>query len=113
MDFQHPNYIYYGKLVNIVNGRCIDVEIDLGFGATRPQRLRFAGVSDDPNPEDERWLGEIMSEMDTLIIRTVKDGQFLVSAHVWVVEQTGWASMSVVYVNATLSDAKERPVLIP
>lgn len=104
MDFQFPNYTYHAKLVNIINGRCLNVDLNLGFGSIRRQRLRFAGLSDHPAPEDERWLRELLSEMDELVIRTVKDGHFLTSAHVWVVEKEGWSSHRITYVNSTLTD---------
>lgn len=108
MNFQYPTHTYPAKLIKVVNGRCIDVDLDLGFGVNRRQRLRFAGLSDEPAAEDERWLNEMLSKMDNLVICTVKDGYFLISAHVWIVEKEGWSTIRVTYVNSTLTDAKSK-----
>lgn len=103
MEIQYPNYTYRAKLVNIVNGRTIDVDLDLGFNTIKRKRLRFAGKSDKPAEMDKEWLEELLPV--DLVIKTVKDGHFLISAHVWFVEQTGWATVAITYVNDTLNDA--------
>ena len=40
-----PLYRYKGKVVNVVDGDTVDVEIDLGFGIVKHERVRLAGVN--------------------------------------------------------------------
>lgn len=38
-------YVYRAKVVKVVDGDTVDVDIDLGFGITRRERVRLAGVN--------------------------------------------------------------------
>jgi micrococcal nuclease len=38
-------YQYRGRVVKVVDGDTVDVDIDLGFGITRRERVRLAGVN--------------------------------------------------------------------
>ena len=38
-------YLYRGRVVKVVDGDTVDVDIDLGFGITRRERVRLAGVN--------------------------------------------------------------------
>ena len=40
-----PVYIYKAKVVNVVDGDTIDVDLDLGFRVTTRQRVRLYGVN--------------------------------------------------------------------
>lgn len=42
--FQYPHYVYRAKVIKIIDGDTIDVDLDLGFNITARKRLRFLGI---------------------------------------------------------------------
>ena len=75
------------KIVKVVDGDTVDVEIDLGFSLTKKERIRLAGI-DTPETrtrdEEEKKLGidakEYLSmrleSSKNLIVKTEKDGKY-------------------------------------
>ncbi len=90
-----PDFEYYGRIVHIVDGDTVDVEVDLGFSITTKQRCRLFGINAPETRGDERHLGlratdhlelllaETADEKSRHCIRTRKDrkgkyGRYLV-----------------------------------
>lgn len=44
-EFQIPNYTYRARVVKVVDGDTIDVDLDVGFETTLRKRLRLMGVN--------------------------------------------------------------------
>ena len=75
------------KIVKVVDGDTVDVEIDLGFSLTKKERIRLAGI-DTPETrtrdEEEKKLGIDAKEYlamrlessKNLIVKTEKDGKY-------------------------------------
>jgi micrococcal nuclease len=84
-------YEYAARVIKVVDGDTVDVDIDLGLDVHRKERLRILGVDapevSAPGPEGENardWLRKYLLPGDTVIIRTVKDrkekyGRYLAS----------------------------------
>jgi endonuclease YncB( thermonuclease family) len=74
------------EVLRVVDGDTIDVLIDLGFGLTKKERVRVAGI-DTPESRTrdpyEKYLGKEASAYleeqlieDNIIIKTEKDGKY-------------------------------------
>ena len=51
-------YEYRAKLVKVVDGDTLDLEVDLGFGVKKVDRFRLAGINTpELNRKDEREAG--------------------------------------------------------
>ena len=81
-------YEYSCKIVRVVDGDTVDVDIDLGFGMwMHKERIRLHGI-DTPESRtrdlEEKKLGlqakdylkSLIMNADKLIVRTEKDGKF-------------------------------------
>lgn len=81
-------YTYVIKeILKIVDGDTIDVLIDLGFGLSKKERVRVAGI-DAPESrtrdlyekklglEAKEWLKEHLLSADQVIIKTEKEGKY-------------------------------------
>jgi micrococcal nuclease len=79
-------YIFRGKSLNVVDGDTIDVQMDLGFGLSTTQRLRFWGVDTpeknarNPHERDRAYAAmEFTAQMvegKDLMIQTYKTDVF-------------------------------------
>ena len=77
-------YNYKGRVMRVIDGDTMDVEIDLGFGIKRLERVRLAGI-DTPEirtkDADEKAAGNAALEFvvdwvkmnGSVFLRTVKD----------------------------------------
>ncbi len=75
------------EITKVVDGDTVDVIIDLGFGLTKKERVRIAGI-DAPELrtrdlyekklglEAKYWLKEHIEYCDNAIIRTEKEGKY-------------------------------------
>ena len=75
------------KIVKIVDGDTVDVEIDLGFSLTKKERVRLAGI-DTPESRtrdlEEKaegllakdYLKAMLKNTKNLKVRTAKDGKY-------------------------------------
>lgn len=85
-----PDYSYRCKVVRVVDGDTIDVDIDLGFNMTARKRLRLYGVNTWETRGAERPRGLLAKEyVETLLLsgRNVNHQHLLVSGsvkEVWV-----------------------------
>jgi len=81
-------YTYFVKSVDrVVDGDTIDISIDLGFGLTKKERVRLAGI-DTPEKRTKdlvekkmgyqatEFLEMHLMEAKKLTVRTEKDGKF-------------------------------------
>lgn len=57
--FQQPVYSYRAKVVKVVDGDTVDVEIDVGFNTRIYKRLRFLGIDTWEVRGEEREKGLI------------------------------------------------------
>mgnify|MGYP003624522818 FL=1 len=75
------------QITKVVDGDTVDVIIDLGFGLTKKERVRIAGI-DAPESrtrdlyekklglEAKSWLKEHIEYCDNVVIRTEKEGKY-------------------------------------
>lgn len=75
------------EVVRVIDGDTIDVLIDLGFGITKKERVRIAGI-DAPETrtkdfkeksfgiESKMWLTDCLETVETLTIKTEKEGKY-------------------------------------
>lgn len=88
------DYIYNGKIINVVDGDTCDIEIDLGFYVFARERMRLNGI-DTPelnSPDDAKrnlakeakiWLSNYLNLSVTLkSFKKDKYGRFLVDIFV-------------------------------
>ena len=81
-------YTYFVKrLIKIVDGDTVDIEIDLGFDLTKKERVRLGGI-DTPESrtknleekamglEAKDYLTALLEGAPKLIVTTEKDGKF-------------------------------------
>lgn len=81
-------YTYFVKrLIKIVDGDTVDIEIDLGFDLTKKERVRLGGI-DTPESrtkdleekamglEAKDYLTTLLEGAPELIVTTEKDGKF-------------------------------------
>lgn len=94
--FEYPNYVYRAKVVKIVDGDTIDVDLDIGFNTTVRKRLRFYGIDTWETRGVEKAKGNVakaalalkLSDADDIFVQTVMDatGKYgRVLAWVWTV----------------------------
>jgi micrococcal nuclease len=81
-DPPEPNYVFWSKLVRIVDGNTVAMDLDLGFGVwihNQPLTLLEAGSAgqDDEakakNNDRIKKLRELLKDPTDLVVRTVKD----------------------------------------
>lgn len=58
---KHDNKVREGKVIKVVNGNTIDVELKLGFGITLKQRIDLARISpfdqfSEKGQQAEQWM---------------------------------------------------------
>ena len=75
------------KIVKVVDGDTVDIEIDLGFSLTKKERVRLAGI-DTPESRtrnlEEKELGlrakdylkGMLKNAENLKVKTAKDGKY-------------------------------------
>lgn len=75
------------EIIRVVDGDTVDVLIDLGFGITKKERVRIAGI-DAPETrtkdlkeksfgiESKMWLTDCLETVKTLKIKTEKEGKY-------------------------------------
>ena len=74
-------------VVRVVDGDTVDIIIDLGFGLTKKERVRLAGIdapeSRTTNLEEKEFgldakefLQRRLDDCDNLIVKTEKDGKY-------------------------------------
>jgi micrococcal nuclease len=73
-------YHYKGRVMKVVDGDTIDVEIDLGFGIKRLERVRLAGI-DTPELRDRDEINRQNAKLATdFVVSWVKmNGDILLS----------------------------------
>ncbi len=81
-EFQPPAYCYRAKVIKVVDGDTIDVQIDVGFDTHIYKRLRLLGVDTWELRGDEREKGLVAKErMEHLVlekdvfVQTEMDGE--------------------------------------
>lgn len=57
MSLKEKLYHYRATVINVVDGDTIDVDIDLGFGITKRERIRLYGVNAWEMRGEERFKG--------------------------------------------------------
>lgn len=81
-DPPEPNYVYWAKLVRIVDGEHLALDIDLGFSVwTHNQTLALldaGGAGQDAaaraqNNERVRKLRELLTDATDIVVRTTRD----------------------------------------
>lgn len=99
-------YHYNAEVIKIVDADTIDVNIDVGFGGSRIERLRLARINapEVRGPEREAgleakdWLEDIIPLHSRVRIRTYKDDSFgRYIAEVWL---SGWQNINDMLVEA-------------
>jgi endonuclease YncB( thermonuclease family) len=75
------------EIAKVVDGDTVDVIIDLGFGLSKKERCRIAGI-DTPEKrtrdlkekkygiEATEFMTELLDKAENLIVRTEKDGKY-------------------------------------
>jgi micrococcal nuclease len=67
-------YAYLGRVINVVDGETVDIEIDLGFDLRRTDRFRLLGVrAPDPHGADQ-LLGDLATERLRDLLAAAVDG---------------------------------------
>jgi micrococcal nuclease len=95
--FTLPNYCYRCKVVRVLDGDTIDVDIDLGFNITARKRLRFLEMNAWESRGEEKSKGviatlfmkKLLDTCDEVVVQTVMDakGKYgRVLAWVWVLK---------------------------
>jgi micrococcal nuclease len=83
-DPPEPNYVYWAKLVRIVDGEHLALDIDLGFGVwTHNQVLALldaggAGLEPDvraKNNDRIKKLRELLTDATDIVVRTTRDSE--------------------------------------
>jgi len=81
-DPPEPNYVYWAKLVRIVDGEHLALDIDLGFGVwTHNQILALleaggAGLEPDARAKNNdriKKLRELLTDATDIVVRTTRD----------------------------------------
>ncbi len=81
-DPPEPNYVYWAKLVRIVDGEHLALDIDLGFGVwTHNQVLALldaggAGLEPDARAKNNdriKKLRELLTDATDIVVRTTRD----------------------------------------
>ncbi len=81
-DPPEPNYVFWAKLVRIVDGNTLAMDLDLGFGVwvhNQPLTLLEAGGAGQEdeakakNKDRIQKLRELLADPTDLLVRTVKD----------------------------------------
>lgn len=113
-DLYHSLYHYKARVLRVVDGDTIDVEVDLGLGVTKRERVRLAEI-DAPELRSrdvkEKVLGkqalafvvDWISQNGDVLLRTVKDndkyGRFLA----YVYPLAGGTSLNEVMVSSKMA----------
>jgi micrococcal nuclease len=81
-------YNYRAKLLRVIDGDTVDLEVDLGLETYRRVKCRLYGLnapekSTDAGKAAAKWLTERMGQVKTLYVQTIKDrtekyGRYLV-----------------------------------
>jgi len=82
-----PRYHYRCRLLDVIDGDTVELEVELGFHARLTVRVRLDGI-DTPElkgkTSDERWMAQDAQALvaqwcearaDRIIVRTVRDGR--------------------------------------
>jgi micrococcal nuclease len=81
-DAPEPNYVYWAKLVRVVDGDHVALDIDLGFGVwTHNQALALLDAGGAEQDETQRVrdgerikkLRELLTDATDIVIKTVRD----------------------------------------
>jgi len=72
-----PTYLYKAKILNVIDGDTILLNIDLGFQVNKEQRIRLASLncSELNTPKGKEafhWLRDKMMQLDSIMIKTHK-----------------------------------------
>ena len=80
--FEQPSYTYRAKVVKVIDGDTIDVELDVGFNTHIYKRLRFLGIDTWEVRGEEKPKGliakarlEELVQDQELYVQTVMDGE--------------------------------------
>ncbi|MFT6346801.1 MAG: endonuclease YncB(thermonuclease family) [Myxococcota bacterium] len=71
------NYLYRARIINVVDGDTLLLNIDLGFGVIKEQRIRLAQI-DSPEIKSSQgkksfeYLRDLCARLDFLVVRTNK-----------------------------------------
>jgi micrococcal nuclease len=75
-------YIYKGKVLKVVDGDTVDVEVDLGFGVKITQRFRLYSINAPEMRGDQRERGQAARQFlidliadEDIMVKTYKDKQ--------------------------------------
>jgi micrococcal nuclease len=105
-------YEYLARVVRVIDGDTIEVEIDLGFKIKHTTILRLIGINapELPTPEGKaakEWLAKQI-ENQTVTIRTVKDkkekyGRYLAFVDAWVERLQSTQSINAMMISEGLA----------
>lgn len=80
--YKEPSYTYRAKVVHVVDGDTIDVQIDVGFKTFLHKRLRLLGIDTWEVRGEEREKGLIAKDRvveltlnKDVLVQTVMDGE--------------------------------------
>ena len=65
---------YQGRVVNVVDGDTVDLELDLGFGILRRDRFRLLGINAPERRGADKLRGEQATERLRALLASAADG---------------------------------------
>lgn len=74
-------YIYRGKVVRVVDGDTIDVQIDLGFGMTYSGRFRLSGIDTAEKNSPDAALRESATHAYNYLSRLLTGNEVLIETY--------------------------------
>jgi endonuclease YncB( thermonuclease family) len=71
------NYLYRAKIINVVDGDTMILDVDLGFDVVKRQRIRLAQIDCAEMKSDEgqkafKYLRDLAASLDRVVVRTNK-----------------------------------------
>ncbi len=117
-DLEHPLWNYRAKLDRVVDGDTIDFIVDLGFGLSKRERVRVAGIDTPEIRGEERpdglrareFVVKALPTEDWIYLTTEKErgkyGRYI--AHIWVFDAEGiWHNLAEDLLDAGLAERVE------
>ena len=72
-----PNYLYKARIINVIDGDTLLVEIDLGFAVLKKQRVRLNNINAEDIKTKEgkkafKYLRDLVARLEIIVVKTKK-----------------------------------------
>lgn len=74
------NYVYNAKVINIVDGDTVDVNVDLGFNIFFKVRLRLNGINTPELKESDPVKREMANKAKARVAELIKDRDVIIES---------------------------------